>query len=340
MNLRFVHSKIIGWRQECRIAGSTRTPLAERDRWNVLIRLLGRRSARRGGFQNAAGRPGCSKAFSLLELLVVISIIGLLATLGMPALKGIGQSNTMSAASRQVLDDVALARMMAINGRTTVFMVFVPPSFFDQANRLRLFGSGADPIANDPVYRNQITNIINMQYTGYAIVSRRSLGDQPGQPFPKYLTEWKKLPDGIFFATHKFNFLQLADWYKIQPPTHPLVQRPFPYLASMIPFPSASGISYPVPYIAFNSRGQLVRFDGYGNTLYADEDIPLVKGSIFYPTRTTTVMSGAKRMEVMAPVFDRVTDIVPSPGLGTAGTNTIRINAMSGRARILKEEMQ
>src|SRR5436189_5775426 len=66
-------------------------------------------------------------AFTLIELLVVMAIIGLLAAIGLPALKGFGKGTGMAGAQRQLLDDLALARLRAISGRTTVYMVFVPP---------------------------------------------------------------------------------------------------------------------------------------------------------------------------------------------------------------------
>src|SRR5436190_7672394 len=66
-------------------------------------------------------------AFTLIELLVVMAIIGLLAAIGLPALKGFGKGTGLAGAQRQLLDDLALARLRAISGRTTVYMVFVPP---------------------------------------------------------------------------------------------------------------------------------------------------------------------------------------------------------------------
>src|SRR4051812_42158406 len=50
-------------------------------------------------------------AFTLVELMVVIVIIGVLASITLPALKGLGQANRSSAAHRQILDDVGLARL-------------------------------------------------------------------------------------------------------------------------------------------------------------------------------------------------------------------------------------
>src|ERR1043166_1086048 len=73
-----------------------------------------------------AGSPPYA-AFTLLELLIVLAILGLLATLSLPAIKHIRQSNTMVAAGRQLVDDLSLARARAVAERTTVHVVFVPP---------------------------------------------------------------------------------------------------------------------------------------------------------------------------------------------------------------------
>src|SRR5215510_4515182 len=76
----------------------------------------------------SAGRiPMRYAAFTLIELLVVMAIIGVLASIGLPALKGFGKGTGMAGTQRQLLDDLALARLRAISGRTTVYMVFVPP---------------------------------------------------------------------------------------------------------------------------------------------------------------------------------------------------------------------
>ena len=71
-----------------------------------------------------------STAFTLIEMLVVISILGILAALTVPALKNFGKSDANISASRQMLDDVARARQLAISQRTTVYMVFVPTNFW------------------------------------------------------------------------------------------------------------------------------------------------------------------------------------------------------------------
>src|SRR6266536_5926604 len=158
-------------------------------------------------------RPGCGRtevrapvgfrrtrweraaAFTLVELLVVIAIIGLLATIGLPALKGFGKGTGMAGAQRQLLQDLGLARLSAINGRTTVYMVFVPTNILD---RLGMPSTGANTL-------RQLTNLISGQYTAYALLTKRSAGDQPGQESPRYISEWRRLPPGILIPPVKFD---------------------------------------------------------------------------------------------------------------------------------------
>src|SRR5437667_12191814 len=96
-------------------------------------------------------------AFTLIELLVVMAIIALLATIGLPALKGFGKGTGMAGAQRQMLQDLGLARLSAINGRTTVYVVFVPTNIFDSIARV-----------TDTKTLQQLTNLITGQYAAYA----------------------------------------------------------------------------------------------------------------------------------------------------------------------------
>lgn len=242
-------------------------------------------------------------AFTLLELLVVIAIIGILAGIGLPAMRGFGKANALTAATRQLQDDVSLARQRAISGHTDVYIVFVPPGI-ETYNYASLNATN----------RQLFMNLVGGQFTTYALFSFRSVGEQPGRSNPRYLTPWKTLPEGMFITSNKFVQLSPAVWQSI-----PNYGRPFPYV--QIPFPTATNASFPLPAIAFDYQGRLLS--------ERDEIIPLARGSIFYdrnPDGSIVVGSGDLKET--------------PPGNSITSSNQIRIEWLTGRARLESQQIQ
>jgi len=134
-----------------------------------------------------------------------------------------------------------------------------------------------------------LTNMLEKQFSGYAIMSMRSVGDQPGQSHPNYLTEWKRLPAGMLIAPYKFmNWRKGENEYRRGDEYTDGFQKDhfFGHAPQMplIPFPLADSSPARLPHVAFNSRGQLVKRNGFGKLVPAgrNEIIPFVEGSVFH----------------------------------------------------------
>jgi hypothetical protein len=279
----------------------------------------------------SAARRGQGTAFTVAELLVVIGIIALLATIALPITAKFGKGTTLNAATRQLLDDLSLARMRAINGRTTVYVVFVPTDiaayFNSRAPALR--GSA---IADERRLAVQLSNVVNGVYSAYALVSKRTVGDQPGREHPRYLTEWKRLPAGVAIPPYKF--VEGTNPPGTVPVALPLEYRiGFNYRTNMplvggLPFPVTDAFDNAIPFlrlpvIGFNAQGQLLPpRDGVAPR---DEIIPLGEGSVFFPWLPNGTAGKA--------------DLVMKPEKNWTN-NFIRVNWLTGRAMLERKEMK
>jgi prepilin-type N-terminal cleavage/methylation domain-containing protein len=254
------------------------------------------------GAHGGSRSSGAVRAFSLVELLVVMAIIGLLAAIGLPALKGLTGGTGVNSANRQLMDDLALARMTAINDRTTVYVVFISPTIV--SDRSILNGLNSDE-------RRELQKLLNGQYTTYALYAPRSLGDQPGPGTRHYLTEWRSLPAGVFINTNKFDpsfsAPNMFNTWKQLPPTN----RPMAFFD--VPFPFASSKTARLPGIAFDYQGKLL-YPG-------DEIIPFDEGSIVYATDS----KGQYTMDVP--------EVIETPKGNETNNPILRIDWLTGRAR-------
>jgi prepilin-type N-terminal cleavage/methylation domain-containing protein len=273
-----------------------------------------RRALSRAGTPSGKAR---ARAFTLLEMLVVVAIIGMLAAISVPAIRALTQTNTVAAGHRQLLDDLALARQLALSGRRVVYLVLAPPTLRAHADTIR----NANPAFYPPPVKDralrQLTNLVEGQYTAYALFTRRSVGDQPGRENPTYLTDWKRLPDGLLFETNAFVDLG-AQWLNAANRTN-ASHRPLPY--AWFPFPTADSPELRLPYIAFNAQGRLY-YEGGAEPVLAGEALPLVRGSVFYP-----------RDSQGRPDFRSPPDVALAER-GDTNRMEVRVEWLTGRARV------
>lgn len=258
-------------------------------------------------------------AFTLIELLVVLVIIGLVAAIALPKLQGIGKSNVTLSAERQMLDAFAYARQLAVADRSDVYVVFVSPEVIQSVYPANL----------NPVAQRVYTNLLSGQYSAYALLSSRRVGDQPGQSHWHYLSQWLSLPEGTFVSPIKF-----------MPPNQsvdinnlvfnngtPLVgstMRVYGFNTNNFPFPTEQSPGANLPYIQFTPLGQLASG--------RDEYLPLAHGSILY-----TRSSDGQVVRTSAP---DVQENPPGNSTNAYLHDVIKIDFLTGRAHAERTQMQ
>jgi prepilin-type N-terminal cleavage/methylation domain-containing protein len=265
-----------------------------------------------------ARAPRNHRAFTILELMLVVGIIGLMAAVALPHLRGFTKANAMSAATRQLLDDVALARQRALVNRSEVCMVFLPPNFWTNDQTL----SGV------PTYfsNSLMTSLVGHQYSAYALIALRTVGDQPGRSIVHYLTDWKFLPQGVYIYPFQLTNSQGTNWvWTINTTTglsnewnvsgfHTDISFPFPST-----FNVTSNYNY-LPYLGFTANGQLAT--------NADQFIMLSSGSILF----TLDANGNPQWQTGSP--NTTLPVETPPGNAFSNPNLIHIDWLTARARI------
>ena len=279
-------------------------------------------------FQVACAEPGSSaigvlrfatrRAFTLVELLVVISILGLLAALTVPALKNIGKSQSATSAAQQLLDDVGRARQLAISQHTTIYMVFLTTNFWAPLDFTSLTAG----------QKSLVTNLSASQLSGYAFISQGKLGDQPGQRVNnwEYHGTWSSLPDNNFIAAWKFI---LPTGWKTSVNGQFSVSS---FSRAAVPFPTASNATVSLPFIAFNYLGQLTT-NGL-DASYLDEYIPLAQGSVAYGIDPKT------KVPTMTSVGSSAIQETPANSSTSSTFTLIHVDALTGRARLEFQKVQ
>jgi prepilin-type N-terminal cleavage/methylation domain-containing protein len=264
-----------------------------------------------------AGRAGVTcRAFTLIEMLMVLIIIVIIAALALPHIRGNQESVAINAACRQLVDDLSFARQRAMSIRGTVAVVFISRDVLEKT----IFDW------ESPTYTAKEAEAIKRLqggvYTHYALYQYRTVGEQPGSfDSAHYITEWKSLPEKTFLDPANFNGA---------PPNY---NGAFFQNSAKFPFPfSTSGRTDKLPYLAFDWEGRCIYVardeTGAGQPNPPPGDIRVARGSILY-----------SRDPMKGFVNDTTFDVQQIPPYNSTN-NTIHIDFLTGRAKRIELQLQ
>lgn len=264
--------------------------------------------------------PCCSaprRAFTLLEMLIVLVIIAIIAGLALPHIRGNTESVAINAACRQLVADFSYARQRAISQRSTVAVVFLSRDIL-----------GNDLLSSPNLTQNERDEIKRLQggvYTHYALYQYRRVGEQPGtRGTDGYITEWKSLPDKTFVFTPD-EFSLDASCFRVSG-DNPAPKFRFPFSSSSPPQVGNNGL----PYVAFDHEGRCITVDrdetGAGSML-GDRFLNVSRGVVLASRDNNGVIQLANFEAQEVP-------------LGNGTNNVIFINALTGRAKRLEQQLR
>ena len=279
-------------------------------------------------------------AFTLLELLVVVAVIGLLAGITAPALRGMLQGKTLASGHRQLTDDLNRARQEAIRLRTTVYVVFAPTNVWQ--SRLALDAQIESMISERQLapqrFREQalrsFTNIALGVFHSYALLVERETGAQPGRYHTRYLGPgWQTLPEGVILSPKLFVPAPMGPTDRRDLAIHQLPQRSFRF--PLAEFPGDTLPAIPMRFVAFGPDGRLALDEMNRNWVLngrpelqlppmSEFSLGVAQGSVFI------ARDAAGRIDPTA-----VPDAIETPR-DNATNNRVIVSSLTGRSRILK----
>lgn len=279
-------------------------------------------------------------AFTLLELLVVVAVIGLLAGITAPAIRGMVQGKTLASGHRQLTDDLNRARQEALRLRTTVYVVFAPTNVWQSRPALdaeietMIVGRQLAPQNFRDQALRSFTNIALGVFHSYALLVEREIGAQPGRSHTRYLGPgWQTLPEGVILSPRLFFPAPLTPTDRRDLAIHELPQRPFRF--PLAEFPGDTLPAIPMRFVAFGPDGRLAldEMNQYWSLNGRPElrlpplsefALGVAQGSVFIARDASGQIDRAVSPDAIETPRDNATN------------NRVIVSSLTGRSRILK----
>ena len=240
-------------------------------------------------------------AFTLVELLVVVAIMGVMMSIAIPSFKKLFRKDPLALGAQQLLDDLEWARIHAMSRGADVSIVFFPlwSQVGGTASQAGYFQSPG--VANA---------LLGGQCASYVIFAEGSAGEQPGQPVIEqtFLTKWRRLPQGVVIPANAFNTPAIFP---------PACDAKLPRLANDDSPPAGFGL-LTLPAIRFHAKGDL------SPQLIGSPVLSLEH----YGTNLVYAFVGPAGPYLL-------TNVLVSPAVANPRRAQIEISALTGRSKII-----
>ena len=258
------------------------------------------------------------RAFTLVELLVTVTLIAAFMAILLPAFKGLKGGSLSLSATTQLMADLHNARHMAIKSGSPVYVVFFPKwKQFTAAN----YGTPLELlIVNYMTIVPTANRLLASQLTAYAFYATSALGDQPGQESRHFVSDWKLLPEGSHMPATLFDLSEgRMPWARFPFLDNETKNNPdFKETDLLLKWPikPAPGLYLRLPYIGFDGKGRLVGMD---SKLWPETTLKIAEGGILPPPLD------ANGMYEMKDTDEKETTI------GSSTHNRLKISSLTGR---------
>jgi prepilin-type N-terminal cleavage/methylation domain-containing protein len=216
------------------------------------------------------------RAFTLVEMLAVIAVMLLMLKLTLPSLDGLLGAEAKGMTRTEFIGNLNRARSIALETGVPVYVVFFP-----KYSDLTVVGS-SDPAGTKEAYfqkTDSLNQLLGLQLNGYALYQARQPGNLPHMPRSRWISDWKMLPEGHYFAEEMLAMLPDSVAVSRLKNGEPQIEVDF-VVNQNIPLPvgikKAQG-KMVLPALKYNARGELENAGVKGCYLFVS------RGGVFPP---------------------------------------------------------